>query len=326
MSESQPRDYWVGFDLGGTKMLAAVYDSEFKRVARQKKNTKGHKGAESGVERIIDLIQDALDEAKITADQLGGIGAGCPGPLDLDEGIMLETPNLGWQNVPLRKHLEEKFKCPAVIANDVDVGVYGEFRFGAAKDSRCVIGIFPGTGIGGGCVYEGSILRGAKSSCMEIGHVQVMADGPLCGCGNRGCLEAVASRLSIASAAAKAAYRGDAPYLMDKYGSDISDIRSGALAAAVENGDTVIKDLVLNAASHIGVAAAGVVHLLAPDMIILGGGLVEAMPDLIVKKVQSSANERVMPAYRKTFKVAAAQLDDDAAIVGAAAWAKKQFS
>ena len=313
---------WVGFDLGGTKMLAAVYNSEFEVLARKRKKTKGHEGTDAGLERIVSIIREALKEAKIRKEDLKGIGIGCPGPLDLDRGVILDAPNLGWKNVPITRTLEEAFGCRTVIANDVDAGVYAESRFGAARSARTVVGVFPGTGIGGGCVYDGQIVRGKVQSCMEIGHLRVMPDGPRCGCGLRGCLEAVASRLAISAAAAKAAYRGQAPHLQALAGSDISQIRSGTLAEAIKAGDTVIEEIIREASRQIGIAIAGVVHLMAPDAVVLGGGLVEAMPEIFVDEVDRSANEHVMESFRHTFQVMAAELRDDATVMGSAAWAR----
>ena len=208
MAAHHNQRYWVGFDLGGTKMLAKVFDSKYRTVGRERTKTKGYEGAEAGLERITTTIQKALHDADIKSTQVEGIGVGCPGPLDLKRGKIRMAPNLGWTNVPVKKHLEAAFSCPSVILNDVDAGIYGEYRFGAAQSAQTVVGVFPGTGIGGGCVYEGNILQSKSGSCMEIGHVQVVPEGPLCGCGRRGCLEAIASRLVIASRSAAAAYRG----------------------------------------------------------------------------------------------------------------------
>ena len=325
MSESDEKKYWVGFDLGGTKMLSKVFDEKFQALGKDRTKTKGHEGKEAGLARISKTIRKALEEAEVDATQLAGIGVGCPGPLDLDKGVIRDAPNLGWKDVQLKKHLEKEFGCGAFIMNDVDAGVYGEYRFGAAKGTRTAVGVFPGTGIGGGCVYEGKILRGKNTSCMEIGHVQVAPEGPLCGCGRRGCLEAVASRLVIASRSAAAAYCGQAPYLLEKVGTDVSNIRSGAIAASIAAGDKTVETIVREAARHIGRAVAGVVHLLAPDVVILGGGLVEAMTELFVKEVSWAAEKRVLPSYIETFEVVAAELGDDAGVMGAAAWAQHQI-
>ena len=314
--------FWLGVDLGGTKMLATVYDGSFRPVGSDRKRTKGHKGEQSGLKRMRECIEEALEKAGVAPGQVCGIGVGCPGPLDLQRGVILEAPNLGWNDVPVKQALENAFGIPAVIGNDVDMGVYGEYRFGAGRQARCVVGVFPGTGIGGGCVYEGKILRGRIRSCMEIGHIQLLAGGPRSGTGQSGSLEAIASRLAIAGQAAQAAYRGQAPHLRELAGTDLSQIRSGVLAAAIEAGDTVVEQIVRDAARNIGIAVAAVVNLLAPEVIVLGGGLVEAMPKLMVSEVSDASRQHVMPTFVDTFRVVPAELKDEATVKGAAAWAE----
>ncbi|MGE0375552.1 MAG: ROK family protein [Planctomycetaceae bacterium] len=319
------RTHWIGFDLGGTKMLATVFDAAFKPIGTNRKKTKAHLGLKAGLARTAETIRDALTNAQCDAARIAGIGIGCPGPVDMENGVILAPPNLGWGEAPIRKHLEKEFGCPVVVLNDVDAGVYGEYRFGAAQGVRTALGVFPGTGIGGGCIYDGAILRGSRCSCVEVGHILVLPNGPLCGCGKRGCLEAVASRLAVAASAARSAYRGEAPYLQKAAGTDLSQIRSTVLADAIKAGDEVIERIVKEAARQIGVAVAGVIHLIAPDVVILGGGLVEAMPELFVKGVQAAAKDRVMTAFRDTFKVVSTKLGDDAGVMGAAAWARKSI-
>ncbi len=322
MASSESK-YWAGFDLGGTKMLATVFDHKFQKRGKKRKRTKGHEGTEAGLQRMIRTLRQALEDAELEPDQLAGIGVGCPGPVDLEAGVIIDAVNLGWRNVPLRKRLGEEFDCPVVVVNDVDAGVYGENRFGAARDARCVLGVFPGTGIGGGCVYDGQIIRGKRLSCMEFGHVQVTRHGRLCGCGLHGCLESEASRLAISAAAAKAAFRGKAPHLMKLAGTDLSDIRSGTLAEAVKAGDEAVEQIIRRAAEFIGIAVANFVHLLAPDVVVMGGGLVEAMPELLVGGVERAARESVMEGFRDSFRVVPAALGDDAGVMGAAAWAAR---
>jgi glucokinase len=322
MSDESAGKRWVGFDLGGTKMMAAAFSGEFRVLGRKRRKTKGSEGVKAGLERIVETIRDALEEGQIKPSQLSGIGVGCPGNIDLEKGTLIDSANLGWKNFPIRDALEKAFGCPVVVLNDVDAGVYGEYRFGAAKNARCVVGVFPGTGIGGACVYEGKILRGKNMSCFEIGHVQVNPQGIPCGCGRIGCLETEASRLAISAAAAMAAFRGEAPHLLAAAGTDLANIRSGVLADAIRAGDTVIEQIVEQAARLIGWAVGDVVNLLAPDVVVLGGGLVEAMPDIVVENVEEAARQRVAPPFIKTFKVAAAKLGDDAVVRGAAAWAE----
>jgi glucokinase len=321
MPESSPATHHIGFDLGGTKMLAHVFDAEFHTLGRRRKRTKGHEGAKSGVDRIVETIRQAMEEAQIRDASLASIGVGCPGAVDLDKGIIFEAANLGWKNVKIAEILEKEFGCPVVISNDVDAGAYGEFRFGAAQNARGVLGVFPGTGIGGAFIYQGQILRGKTSSCMEIGHMQVTPNGKLCGCGRYGCLETEASRLAVSAQVAAAAYRGEAPYVLSVAGTDLANIRSGVLSDAIKNGDKAVEKIIRQAAMHLGLAVANTVLLLNPDVVLLGGGLVEALPGLFVDIVGKVANEHLMPTYEDTFKVVAAKLGDDATAMGAAAWA-----
>lgn len=326
MSGNIRQKFWIGFDLGGTKMMATVFDGRFKPLGRERKKTRGHEGVKAGLDRLITTIHEALQQAQVGVEDLAGIGIGTPGAVDLDRGVILEAANLGWKDVRLKERLESEFACPAWVLNDVDAGVYGEYRFGAGRDARCVFGIFPGTGIGGGCVYEGQILRGKKFSCMEIGHLQVTRHGRICGCGRRGCLETEASRLAIASEAAAAAFRGDAPRLMELAGTDIAKIRSGAIAESIRAGDRVVERIVRRAAEYLGIAVGNVVNLLLPDVVVVGGGMAEAMPKWYLDTIEESARNHAMEGVSKTFRIAVAKLGDDANVLGAAAWAEAHAS
>lgn len=323
MAEKEESKHWIGFDLGGTKMQVKVFDDHFQTLGKERRKTKGHEGVSAGVERIAETVRTALEEAGILLSAVSGMGMGVPGPLNLEAGIIEFAPNLGWRKVPLRDLMEKELGIPVVIGNDVDMGLYGEYQFGAAQKSRCALGIFPGTGIGGACIYEGQILRGKTASCFEIGHVQVIPNGPLCGCGKKGCLEAVASRLVTAAAAAAAACRGDAPHLMQEVGTDLANVRSGALAKSIAAGDVEIENIVRLAAGHMGRVIGSVINLLAPDTVVLGGGLIEAMPDLHVAEVRKGSLETVLSSFEDSYHIVTAALGDDATTVGAAAWAKK---
>lgn len=317
------QDYWIGFDLGGTKMLAVVYDDKFKQLGKARKKTKGSEGMEAGLKRINSVIEEALEDAKVEAKQVKGLGIGCPGPLNLKKKVIRTAPNLGWDDVPIGDSIEKKFGFPVTVANDVDAGVFGEYQFGAGKEKRCVVGIFPGTGIGGGCVYEGKLFRGANCSCMEIGHLSVLPGGSIDGANNHGSLESVASRLTIAGQSALAAYRGQAPNLLEKAGTDIADIRSGAISESVKKGDKAVKKIVEDACEYLAVSVAAVVHLLAPDVIVFGGGLIEAMPDVMLPEIQKQAQKKILPALRDVYEIVEAKLGDDAGVMGAAALAKQ---
>lgn len=317
------QDVRVGVDLGGTKTMAVVFDANYRPLARRMKKTLPQHGFDATVERIVRTIDLALKRAGLTRSDIATIGIGAPGSLDLDEGVILEAPNLGWVDAPLADRLGMIYDRPVTLGNDVDMGVYAEYECGAARGRRSVLGVFPGTGIGGGCVYEGRVIRGGRGSCMEIGHIPVMPEGPECGCGANGCLEAVSSRLAIASAAARAAHCGRAPWLMKHAGTVVSRIRSPMIADAVRHGDVAVENIVRRAARAIGIALAGLIHTISPDTIVLGGGMVDALPDIYMSEVEQSARERVLPSFRDSFRVVTAELGSNATALGAAAWSAK---
>lgn len=313
---------WIGFDLGGTKMLAKVFTDDYTILGSAKEKTQGAKGAKAGLKRMVEVIETALAKAGVDRSRIAGIGVGCPGPINPDKGEIVEAPNLGWKGVPVEKHLGDAFACRVVICNDVDAGVYAEYAGGAAKGARCAVGIFPGTGIGAGAVVEGRLLRGANLSCMELGHIPLFPETS--GHGEDGTtLEMECSRLKIASDAARAAYRGQAPHLLKSCGTDMSKITSGRLADAIAAGDVEIENIVRRAAILLGCGVATVVHLLAPDVIVLGGGLVSAMPQLYLETVKKATRERVLKTYQDSYRIVPAQLEDGAGVMGAAAWARR---
>lgn len=321
-SELQTDRVWIGFDLGGTKMLAVVYDDNLQPLGKKRRKTrdKGRDGV--APQRLADTIEIALENAEVSPKSIAGIGCGCPGPLDLKKGVILEAPNLGWKNVALKEFLSEKFDCPAEICNDVDAGVFGEYTAGAGRGGRCVLGVFPGTGIGGGCVYEGKIFQGSRASCMEVGFLQMATEGPAAGVGPVGTLEGLASRLAISAEAAKAVYRGQAKNLAEVAGTDLSNIRSGILAKAIEAGDTVIEDIVRRAAEQVGRGIGSLVNVLAPDIVVIGGGLAEAMPDLYLSAAEKGAKRNTLPSLKDVYEIRIAELGDYSTVLGAAAWAK----
>ncbi|MBL4886152.1 MAG: ROK family protein [Planctomycetaceae bacterium] len=314
--------YWIGFDLGGTKMLAAVYDEQYECLGRSRKKTKGFQGEKAGLDRVVKCIHDAINDADRSVDDLQAIGIGCPGPVDPGKGILLQAPNLGWKNVPISAELSKEFDKPVVLTNDVDAGVFGEYRFGAGKGAKSLLGVFPGTGIGGGFVYNGEIFQGANISCMEIGHIPTIPNGPIASAGLPGSLESVSSRLSIASLVAQAAYRGEAPLIVEQAGTDLSNIRSGLLADAIKQEEPIVTEIISRAIIQLGRSVAGFVHMLAPERIVLGGGLAEAMPEFMLQKIHEGMQEWLLPEYRKVSDVVVAKLGDDASVQGAAAWAR----
>jgi len=305
----------VGVDVGGTKLMALVLDRSFKVLGRSRKKSRGDKTGEPVEARVCRVIREAMADARV--DKIQGIGVGAPGPLDPDTGVIIDTPNLAWKNFPLAGMLRDEFKTPVSVDNDVNMGTYGEWLFGDIRNCRNVVGLFPGTGIGGALIIEGKLYRGFTGAAGEVGHMTVTLDGPYCGCGKRGCLESLASRIAIAEQVAALAARGDAPSVFAECGTDLSKIRSGVLLKAVQNNEKMVEGVIRKAAYYVGVATANLINVLSPEAVVLGGGLVEAMTDLYLAEVKRAVKEHAMPFLRKGVRIEAARLGDDAVAIGA---------
>ncbi|HNR31874.1 MAG TPA: ROK family protein [Candidatus Hydrogenedentes bacterium] len=307
-------DLVVGLDIGATKMMAVVFNNKFEALGQCRKRSR--KNGQTAEDRIRQIIREALDA--VGSPPIRGIGVGSPGPLDPKTGIIIDTPNLGWKNFPLGDTLSKEFGVPVVVDNDVNVGTYGEWRFGDISECEDVVGVFPGTGIGGGIIINRKLLHGFSGAAGEIGHMTLEVDGPYCGCGKRGCLEALASRIAIAKEVAALAAREDAPYVKANCGTDIENMRSGAIAKAIENGEKMVEGVVRRAAYYVGIAVANLINILSPEAVVLGGGLVEAMPDLYLEEVNRAVKEHAMPFLRKGVRIVPAKLGDNAVVLGAA--------
>ncbi len=311
-----PGEFVMGIDIGGTNIVAGVLDHKYNLVGRCKKKTHGKNRGQSTEERVIRAANVALEIAGTPS--LKAIGIGSPGPLDPIKGIIYDTPNLAWNNFPLADTIAKAFGVPCAVDNDVNMGTYGEWVFGDLKNCKDVLGVFPGTGIGGGIIIDGKMLQGFSGSAGEIGHMTIEVNGPFCGCGKRGCLEAVASRIAIAEQVAALAARHDAPYIFENCGTDLANIRSSSLAKAIEAGDKKVEAVVRKAAYYIGIAVGNLVNVLSPEAVVLGGGLVEAMKELYLQEVERGMKEHALPFVRKGVKLSAAKLGDDAVLMGAA--------
>ncbi|MFW5642393.1 MAG: ROK family protein [Alkalispirochaeta sp.] len=306
----------IGFDLGGTKMLAAVIDTDGTIVVRNKNKTDGIDN--DGVyASILETIRGALEKATITKTDITAVGIAVPGPIDMERGIVKRTPNVALDDFPLAPRLADDLGCPVYLENDVNAGLWGEFIAGAARGYRDVIGIFPGTGIGGGIIIDGVLYRGKGGRAGEIGHITVQSDGRRCGCGNHGCLETVASKTAIARDLAILAMNGQSPVLAEAGATDIALVKSGLIKKALDAGDPGVAEVVDQAAMFLGIGMAAMVNVFDPELILIGGGLVEKLGARFVEPAERSMRRRGMPALLEGVRVAEATLGDDAVIVGA---------
>ena len=314
------KKFWIGFDLGGTKMLACVMDENFKVVAESKKNTNGSDGEAKGKKKIISAIKDAIEASGYDRKGLQGIGIGCPGLVDPKKGVLHTAPNLGWKAVNLRKMLGDEFKCPAAVLNDVDAGTYGEFKLGAGKGARSLLGVFPGTGLGAGFVYDGKLVRGKSISCMELGNILLPGTHLASAEFGSVTLEDLTSRLALASVGTVACYRGQAPDLQYTTAGNLREMRSKALASSFKSGDEATMVLMRNSIRYLGMGVAIVVNLLAPDHITLGGGLAEEMKGLYLERLEEEVRRYAMPELARGLKYSFAKLGSYAVAAGAVAY------
>ncbi|HVN67027.1 MAG TPA: ROK family protein, partial [Candidatus Sulfotelmatobacter sp.] len=318
--------YVIGIDIGGTKIMAVLFDSRFQILARSRTKTKANEGEKHFHKILRDEVLQILKEAKVDRDDVVGIGLGCPGIIDEKRGVVRSSPNIRFlKNYPLTQRITRSTRLPALAANDVNAGLFGEQQFGAAKRCANVIGVFIGTGIGGAIIADGRMVSGAFGAAGEFGHIQATSVGPLCGCGKRGCLEAVASRLAIATEAAGLTARQMAPALFRKAGTDVKDIRSGTIAKAIRSGDRALEGLVREKGRIIGSTLGALVSALNPEKIVLGGGLAEALARYLIPEVDQAMRQTAMPALSKSVKVVAAKLGDYATAMGAAKMAWDRF-
>lgn len=320
------RPYILGIDLGGTKVMGAVMDGHGDLIARSRAKTRGWRDDEEVFRTVIQVGHRAIEHAGIAVDQLAAIGICAPGPIDFDTGYIIETANLKFKNFPLGPRTADEFERPTIIENDVNAGVYGELKAGAARGARNVLGVFIGTGIGGGLIVNGALYRGSSTGAGEIGHIIIEAGGPRCGCGNRGCLEALASRTAITRDIRKAIKRGRRSSVSRMLTKE-TDLLSGKdLKSAYNSGDDVVRKAVNRAARLAGIGIGSLLNVLGPEMVVLGGGVVEAFGDDFVSRIERSARNIAFDINSVNVRFTRAELGDDAGVIGAATLAREALT
>lgn len=316
----------MGIDLGGTKILVGVVGADNTVLGRAKRPTPAKEGGEAILAAMVGAAREALDDAGVAAADLLGVGVGSPGPLDTEAGVILFSANLKVKDFPLGPDLSRALGRPVLVQNDVRVGGYGEFRLGAGRGHRDILSAFIGTGIGGCLVIDGKIVTGKTGNAGEIGHTVLKANGPLCGCGRRGCLEALASRTAIARRVHKAIRKGTPTTLSEHIHSRTSRLKSKELAAAVSAGDSVAVKEVRRAAHYLGLGLGGLANLIGPEIIIVGGGVVEALGKPYMELIRTSARAQILTDPDNVIKIEPAALGDDAGILGGALLARERFA
>ena len=310
-------ELYIGVDLGGTKILAGIFDSDHHCLASEKTKTNQEEGYDAVCGQIVETIRSAAELAGIDPAKVNGAGIGAPGSISSDESHVLFAPNLGWRDAPLKADLEAQLGCPVWLGNDCNVAATGIHRLELEAKPNDMVSIFLGTGIGAGIITNGVFLTGATRAAGEVGHMVLDPDGPVCGCGTRGCFEALASRTAIFNKVKSAVNDGAKTLLMDAGDDSVTRIRSGKLRRAIEAGDELAAAVLGETCLYTGVAIANLCNLLNPEVVALGGGLIEQLQADMLPKIRDAALERIMPGARQV-RIMATALGDDAGITGAA--------
>lgn len=313
---------FIGVDIGGTKISAALVASAGKIISRQKIAVPKDASSKKILNLITELILKILKEPGLSAKNLAGIGCGVPGIVD-PQGKIVVTPNINLSGFPLANELKKKFKTKVALGNDVNLGVLGEQWLGAGRKVKNLLGLFPGTGVGGAIILNGQMIIGTHGAAAEIGHMIIDPDGPLCSCGNRGCLEALAGRWAIERDIRQALKQGKKTFISKLQKGKLETIKSKLLAEAIRKKDPLILPIMRRASEILGTACVGLRHIFDPDMIIFGGGLIEACGNFILPIVRKKINADPFFSKLSGCPIVASKLGDDAVILGAVALVKQ---
>lgn len=330
--ENRSETFVIGVDLGATKMLAAVVNRKGHILGQAKRKTKPDSGADTIVKRLAKTVREAIDQAGVPAKKVTGVGIGAPAPTDPRTGFVFEASNVpALSNFPLGDRLGATLKRPVFVDNDVNVGTVGEHAWGAGRGVQDMVGIFVGTGVGGGLIVNGQLRHGFRNSAGEIGHMVVgfkgEPDESHCSCGNPGCLEAYASRTAIERdirAVLAAGRESVIPQLLEQKGRD--RITSGVLAAALEQQDPVVTEIMARATTYLAMLVASIVNFFDPQLLVFGGGVAEALGQRLLEPIRRQAPQwYIQKKDADRVRIVLAELGDYAGVLGAATIARRNL-
>jgi len=311
----------LAIDLGGTKILTAIISSEGQMMAREYGLTLADEGPEAVINRILSAIDRLLSQRSINLSQLDSISIGAAGAIDFEKGLVTSSPHLpGWHDVPLRDIVKEKYKVNTFLINEANAAALGEHYLGAGQGVSNLILLAVGTGIGGGIIINGRLYSGVSGSAGEIGHMTIDVNGPRCDCGKTGCLEALVSGTAVAKEAIKRIRQGERSSLTEIVEGKIENITAEEVSIAAQGGDSLASEVILKAATYLGVGIANLVNIFNPEMIIIGGGMAK-MGDLLLNPARQVVRERAFQLPAQAVQIVPARLGDDAGVLGAAVFA-----
>ncbi len=311
MSES----YNICLDVGGTKVLGAIFNENDEIIYRLKKRSKSGGNATEDIEKvIISVVEEMIRESGIDRKKLSAIASCAPGVIDQDRGIVLFTPNLPWRNYDIAGAMRKQFGVPFFVGNDVNLGVLGEYKYGAGRGYQNIVGFFVGTGMGGGLILNGRLFTGNQFKAAEYGHMILDPEGPLCNCGQRGCLEAFSSKTGMTNYIRQQVSRGRETMMAEAVQDGV--FRSKNLKKALAAGDKVAQEAVDRACHYLAVATGSMINTISPDLVLYGGGIIEALGDLFLEKILAEVDRYCMTSIRPTVELRNAELGDDSILYG----------
>ncbi len=313
----------IGVDIGGTSVKLGLVDEKGKILLRESFLTQNFSGRAALLGEMLRRIQLILAQAKQKKYSVAGVGIGAPGPVDVERGFVYFFPNIpGWKNTPLKAILEKRLKLKVRLDNDANAMALAEYLFGAGRGSKAMIALTLGTGVGGGIVLDGKLFHGPHYSAAEIGHLKINEEGPLCACGNQGCIEAYVGNGYFVREVQKRLAAG-ANSKLTQWLQQGQELTPKLVQDAAKAGDIFSKKIWEETGNHLGSALAGLVDILAPDRIVIGGGIALG-GEMIFAPIRRSIAKKAFPIAARSAKVMPAGLRQDAGLVGAAALALTQ--
>ncbi len=317
---------FVGCDLGGTNIKAGLVNIENGQVILSDSiPTKARKGPESVLERMAGLISELIEKSEIDKRDIGGVGISAPGVINLETNTTEFLPNLytEWRGIPVGKQIHSYLDLEVCMLNDVRAITYGEWAFGAGRGVDSIACFAIGTGVGGGLVVHNELVLGFGGTAGELGHQTVDLNGPLCGCGNRGCIEVFASGPAIAAEAARGVRQGWSTKIVDLIDHDLNKLTPKIVTQAAEQGDKFAKEVWNRAGNYLGIGVANILTSVGVKRVVIGGGVAKA-GELLLEPIRRAVNERVFLMPVEKVDILTAKLGTNAGIVGMAAWSARK--
>lgn len=316
--------YIVGIDLGGTTIQTVLTDEDYNVIAKYKSDTLAKEGPNAVIGRMMDAIDHVLEVSNLTRQDLMGIGLGIPGLMDADKGISIFSGNLGWENVQVLQPFRDRFHVPVYMDNDVRVNALGEWYFGAGKGVKNMILLTLGTGVGSGIIIDGKMLRGPQSAAGEVGHMIIVEDGPACTCGSRGCLEVFTSATGMIRRCKELMLENRDSLLWQLCEGNIDKLKAHMIDKAYDQGDKVGRQVMVETAYYLGIGLTNLVNIFNPELVVIGGGVSKA-GERLLGPAREFINKRAMVVQRQHYRLVAAQLSDEAGMLGACTLVKENL-